>query len=87
MAFNELQVALSNHCLNRANDRVKKLFQKSGEPIGEVWLRDRAREAVNYGWGKEITTDGFSIHLDIEKNTVTFVFKEIKGGVLLKTIY
>ena len=87
MTFNELEVHLSNHCLNRANDRIKKLFQKSGEPIGEVWLRNKAMEAVNYGWGKEITSDGFSIYLDIEKNKIKFVFKKIKGGVLLKTIY
>lgn len=87
MTFNELEVSLSNHCLNRANDRIKKLFQKSGEPIGEVWLRNKASEAVNYGWGKEITSAGFSIYFDIEKNKVKFVFKKIKGGVLLKTIY
>jgi hypothetical protein len=52
-----------------------------------VWLRNKASEAVNYGWGKEITSDGFSIYLDIEKNKVKFVFKKIKRGVLLKTIY
>ena len=87
MAINELQVVLSNHCLNRANNRIKQLFKKSGAPIGEVWLRDKAREAVDHGWGKEITTDGFSINLDIEKTRVTFVFKEMRGKVLLKTVY
>lgn len=87
MAFDEIEVTLTDHSIDRAMKRLGRFRNKSEHYFGETWLKEQATKAANHGYGKELTTDGFKIKLRFGKTEVTFVFVGKRGKVILKTVY